>query len=68
MGGGDIGLPEASGSVVPDDEKVITRDIESRAIFRPSVANDDVHLGVALHETGNVSAGLSDHFNTRETL
>ena len=49
--------------MVTDDEKVITRDIESRAIFRPSVANDDIHFGVALNETGDVSARFSDHFN-----
>ena len=44
-------------------EEATADEISSWAAASSLVANDDVHLGVALHETGNVSAGLSDHLN-----
>lgn len=46
------------------DQEATADEISSWAAASSLVANDDVHLGVALHETGNVSAGLSDHLNT----
>ena len=49
-------------------EEATADEISSWAAASSLVANDDVHLGVALHEARDVSAGLSDHFNTRETL
>ena len=33
-----------------------------------SVANDDIHLGIALHEARYVSAGLTDDLHAREAL
>jgi hypothetical protein len=55
--------PRASGSIVPDDEKVTTRDIEPRAVSRLLVANDDVHLGIAFNKARDISAGLTYHLD-----
>ena len=44
-------------------EEATADEISSWAAASSLVANDDVHFGVALHETRNVSARLSDHFN-----
>lgn len=45
------------------DEEVAAEEIASWAAASSLVANDDVHLGVALHEARNVSARLSDNLN-----
>ena len=45
------------------DEKAAAGLISSWAAASFLIANDDVHLGVAFHETGNVSAWLSNDFN-----
>ena len=50
------------------DEEATANEISSWTAASSLVANDDVHLGVALHETGNVSAGLANHYNTGEAL
>ena len=67
-GGGNVCRSGGSGSLVPDGERVTTRDIEPRAVFRLLVANDDVHLGVAFDKARDVSAWLTDYFNARETF
>lgn len=54
--------------MVPDDEKVTTRDIEPRVVLEHLVANDDVHFGVAFDKARDVSAWLTDYFDTREAL
>ena len=45
------------------DEEVAAEEIASWAAASSLVANDYVHFGVALHETGDVSARLSDNLN-----
>ena len=45
------------------DEEATADEISSWAASSSLVANDDVHLGVALHEARDISAGFSDHLN-----
>ena len=56
------------GSMLSISARTTAYEIQSRAAASSLVANDNVHLGVALNKTRDVPTGLAYYFNSREAF